>query len=689
MLPPPSFPAFWRNRLTLLTRAGYTAEVHSAQQEVPHPSAVLPVVTLASLAALCDALSQLFLYLRPTPVGTPYALDPAHYVFHAIFYGTWAHALLALPFALWALFRARRGLTHSHLAFVLQLTVTTLMLCIGTLDREFQRFLGMHVSAGWILTYGAVSRTPDVIWDALRSDRGGAWSSCIGLLVSLAYAPLALIVTSSARAPARLLTRQVLIIACVLLLAWPTVLWNFIPGGTLRQAKVRPALLLVLREVMRKPQTLPSRHEVARATRIYQDHWQKVEGKGTWRFSDPEYPLRKRAVSAVHAQGAARPNIILLQLETFRAKDMKSMNPALEGPTPTPFLDTLASDDKSAYYRRYYANAVPTVFAFMAIHTSLLSHPRKHVPTEGTAQNIEGFPSALRQHGYATAHFTGSDPDWDSQRVWLSRWYDEVHYAPEDKERDRYTFRRAAARMRELGRGNVPFFASISSISNHMPFRSPEPALDITRGDTAVAALHNTMHYTDDVVRELYETLRSEPWFDNTVLIITGDHGYDLGDRGETSGHTNLRHETTWVPLIVHGKDARLPRGLQSGVASHLDLAPTIVELAGVWDDNSYMGHSLLGAPRAHASALIMRSGHYAYETTRYGIYKPAMGDALVYAGDDLTQQRVLRAAPSVLLDEAERTARAHELLVAYTVDTDRVAPRRAPSLAQLDHDSL
>jgi phosphoglycerol transferase MdoB-like AlkP superfamily enzyme len=242
--------------------------------------------------------------------------------------------------------------------------------------------------------------------------------------------------------------------------------------------------------------------------------------------------------------------------------------------------------------------------------------------------------------------------------------------------------------MRELGRGNVPFFASISSISNHLPFRSPEPALDITRGDTAVAALHNTMHYTDDVVRELYETLRSEPWFDNTVLIITGDHGYDLGDRGESTGHTNLRHETTWVPLIVHGKDARLPRGLQPGVASHLDLAPTIVELAGVWDDNSYMGHSLLGAPRVQASALIMRSGHYAYETAGYGLYKPVTGAALVYRGDDLTQQNTLRAPPSGLLDEAERVARAHELLIAYTVDADRVAPRRVPSLAHLHDDA-
>ncbi len=682
-LPSPTS-ALWRNLRTLLTRFGYSAEVEpshgSSHRSNECSSGVLPALTLATLAAFLDALSQLFLYLRPTPVGTPYTLDPAHYVFHAIYYGTWAHALLALPFVLWAVARARRGAGNTPHAFVLQLAITTLLLCIGTLDREFQRFLGMHLSAGWLLTYGAVTRTPDVIWDALRSDRGGAWSSCVGLAVSFAYAPVAFLVASSLKHKSKDVRRyaspKLLLTASVLLLVWPTVLWNFIPGGGFRQAKVRPALLLVLREALRKPHPLPSAQALAHATRIYQEDWLKAEAGGRWEFADPEYPLRRRAVSAAPEPLQRPPNVILLQLETFRAKDMKSMNPTLEGPAPTPFLDALAADANSAYYRRYYASGVPTVFAFMAIHTSLLTHPRKHVPTEGTAHNIEGFPSALRLHGYSTAHFTGSDPDWDSQRVWLTRWYDEVHYSPKDKERDRLTFRRAATRIKELGRGNAPFFASISSISNHTPFRSPEPALNITDGSTAVAALHNTMRYTDDVVRELYESLQGEPWFENTVLMITGDHGYDLGDRGEAGGHENLRHETTWVPLIIHGQDRRLPRGLQTGVASHVDLAPTIVELSGVWDANSYMGHSLLGAPRAHATALVLRSGHYASETRTHSIYKPAGRLPMVYAADDLSQLRELSNVPASLLAKTEQSARAHELLVAYAIDTDRVAPR-------------
>ena len=138
------------------------------------------------------------------------------------------------------------------------------------------------------------------------------------------------------------------------------------------------------------------------------------------------------------------------------------------------------------------------------------------------------------------------------------------------------------------------------------------------------------MHYTDDVVRELYTTLSHEPWFANTIWIITGDHAFDLGDRGEVGGNDNLRHETTWVPLIVHGASLA---GEQPGVGSHFDLAPTILELASVWDDNSFMGRSLLNADPAHADALIVRHGSYAYEAPDFSLYGPAAGDALAYAG--------------------------------------------------------
>ncbi len=643
------------------------------------PSALARPLWLSFTAATLDALLNAHLYLRPSPLGGDFALRPGPYLLRAVYYGFWGHALIAAPFVGLGLWRARahqeahRGLT------LLQLAVTGALLLAGSLDREFQRFLGSHISAAWLSTYAAVDHTPSVIWRALAEDRGGSWSAGVGLLAACAYVPLGMY-SSRWQLPARWATRGRVAGLLFVLLLWPTVLWNFIPGGIQRQNKVRPVLLTLLAELRRAPIHAPPAPELEDATAIYRREWLARDASHAWAFDDALFPMRKHFVGH-EAASAAQPNFILLSLETFRAKDMASFHDGAPRPPATPFLDQLAAAPQSALFSRYYSSGVPTVYAFMSIHTGLLMHPTRNLVAEATTQTIEGFPEALHRHGYYNVHFTGSDPDWDSQRVWLRRWYDEIDYQPADAERDRYTFRRAAARLRELGRGRSPFFATLSSISNHTPFHSPEPALDLPSGPEvpgAEARLRNTMHYTDDVVRELFESLRDEPWFSHTIWIITGDHAFDLGERGEVLGHDNLRHETTWVPLIVHGSDERLPRGKQTRVASHVDLAPTITELAGIYDDNGYMGHSLLGPQSPDASALILRGPHYAYETPVFSLYRPANGAPIAYAADDPAQQRPILLS-AVELGCVEQRARATQTVLSYVVDFDRQMPKEDP----------
>lgn len=636
------------------------------------PSGVERALSVALVAGLFDTALWLFLYLRPAPLGASFALDPAHYVFHGIYYGLWAQLAFALPFMGWAALatvRPWRGI------LAVQIALNTLLLLVGAVDRECQRFLGTHATVSWLDTYSAVDRTPEVIWSALADDRGGAWSSLVGIAVVLLY-PLAAWLLAWRLHHPWLHARRPRAAVVVLLLVLPTALWNWIPGGGQRKHKVRPALLLVTRELTRPAANPQDPARVAQAIDIYQAHANALEGDSGWRFIDGELPLRKHYVGPPEPSPSTPPNVIVLQLETFRAKDMRSMNPKLEGPAPTPFLDALANHPDSTYFRRYYASGVPTVHAFMALNASLLMHPTRSLPAEATTDHIESFATLLRRHGYRALHFTGSDPDWDSQRVWLNRWYDEVHFEPGDRERDRRTFRRASKRLREVARTSQPFMAYLSSITNHTPFNNPEPELSISDGDSSVDDLHNTMRYTDDVVRELYESLRGEPWFANTVWVVVGDHGFDLGERGESGGHDNLRHETTWVPLIVHGAGRGMPAGARACVASHLDIAPTILSIAGIRDDNSFMGHALTERACDRREALVIRGDNFAYETSEHSLFRSADGQALAYAGDDLTQTHALDQVPNALLQRGVELATAYSEVLRYVVDRDLIAPR-------------
>src|SRR3712207_8927091 len=54
-------------------------------------------------------------------------------------------------------------------------------------------------------------------------------------------------------------------------------------------------------------------------------------------------------------------------------------------------------------------------------------------------------------------------------------------------------------------------------------------------------AINNTMRYTDDVVREFVESLEKEPWFARTLVIVVGDHGYELGRSEEHTSELQSR----------------------------------------------------------------------------------------------------------------------------------------------------
>jgi len=79
---------------------------------------------------------------------------------------------------------------------------------------------------------------------------------------------------------------------------------------------------------------------------------------------------------------------------------------------------------------------------------------------------------------------------------------------------------------------------------------------------------------------------------DNTVIIVTSDHGEEFMEHGDL-GHLNkLYDELLHVPLIIAGPD--LPRERIENQVSHVDLAPTIIDLAGLKVDPLFLGSSLI-----------------------------------------------------------------------------------------------
>ncbi|MEJ6009735.1 LTA synthase family protein [Novosphingobium aquae] len=631
------------------------------------------MVRIWACGCACAVLLQLALYMRPGPLGVPFVLDRWNYLPAALFFTAYGVGLSVLPFWLGLLVLSGKR-ARALLAFGAALAVGAL-LAVDHINHELQRFMGIRLSPELLAIYHGWNAPPSAIISALGDDRGGPWSSLGLLAVPLMLFPWLLKqsgkLTWRLKAPWR---RTVLgALGCGLFLA-PAWAWHIEPGSQLRKDRVAPSILALAREIGASFDIVKvDPDQVADDAANFRRDWLAADRSGDWTFGDLAYPYWRSCKHPATSQ--SRSNVVLIVLETFRAKNMRSFNAASPELT-TPFLDTLTANPASAFWPRYHTNGVPTAYAVQALMTGIPPHNARMVWKTATGTRFDSLPSILRKAGYHTAYYSGSDPDWDNQRYWFLKWFDAISYHQEDQEQDRHTFRRAARDLMSRRQDDRPFLLVIQSITNHVPFRLPESRFAGVGSGEAVDRINATMRYTDDVVREFVGTLSSATWFEDTIFVITGDHGFDLGDRGSSGSLTNLRPETTWVPLIIY-RPAGLPiRGAQPAVGSHIDLGPTILGLLGICDKIAAAGHDLLTVEPALSQALVVKNGAIALATSAYSLYLPPEdGAPMLYAGDDALAEHDLAALyPEVvraLSAKARGSARLNDALIA----SNRIRP--------------
>jgi arylsulfatase A-like enzyme len=601
---------------------------------------------------------------RPDPFGQPLVGKFDWYWFHAVAYDVQQATELARPVG-WLLVVAavvgQAGVRRwaVGLSAGLVMLATALAVPLAQVDLEVMRFVGSHLS--WTL---ASTYVGPALWSELprllSHDAGGPY---VGVAL-LFMAPLAQgwlqwrawrRPASEHRWPWRLGG-----LALGTLAAWllTEVIW---PGHT-RTWRLRPIVSIVREELaFTRPPPLPAEQR-QRAAGEHEARWRAGHPGQTTTFADPSRPLwhlspwracqqspegagcaddrdhdgapqRSDCDDArpdVHPGAAEVPgdgvdqdcsgadaqpwNILLLVLESHRAV---SVGHVFGGKTSSPELDRLASQGYAQ--GRAVAASLPTIGSFMAIHTGVLACAECQVATQFATARLPGLPATLREHGYYTRFFSAFDPAWDNQNAWLRRWYDEVDYdrsREEDADLLAHVGDWLHDRWPQEARGR-PFLVTATTRSNHFPF--PRVAgVERTGDESWPARMHDTMRYTDAAVGRLIERLRKEPWFAHTVVVVTGDHGYPLGEHGAWYLYETLHIEATGVPLVLvgdHPKLTRLRGKLALEPASHVDLAPTVLDLAGIDESGAWMGRSLL--TDAPGVALTYKEKHAAIERGR------------------------------------------------------------------------
>jgi hypothetical protein len=618
------------------------------------------------------ALLQLILYLRPSPYGGPFLLAWRTFIVRPLVYELLSTWLIALPFLLLGLALYRRPLPGrwrvAHWALAGLMAVNLL---IAAFDHELYRFLGLRLGPNFLDVYADPTTLADTLFlNILARDRGGPFLAPI-----LCLAAPALYLWWAARMIRRrartgsspgLRYRRDWAIALVPLAIGLT--GYALAHARFRLSRLEPAPFAIVRDYAWSYEDENPPGDPVALGRAWQARWLAGSTDRRWRFPDPQRPYVREPADPSSPRAEDRWNVIIVQLESVRGVDTGHLRPDRR-PSPTPYLDALAARPDAAVWTRGLTFGPPSINGRFALQCSITPSSRRFI-TSQTRTSFYCLSDALRRQGYRTEMFSAGDIDMDNSTVWVQRMYDKLWRYPEEGQRDREIFRHAASRIRELGRRG-PFLATLISASNHHPFRSPEPKLDVAGYRSVRDRILNTERYTDDVVRELIESLRSEPWFGRTLVVVNSDHGYNLGEHGGLTGAYSLYRESVWTPFLIVGPHPRLPVGRHDEVVTLLDIAPTLADLIGLRERNPWQGHSLLSLASGRTIRFGFRDSLLAETGSWSAVTDPGDGRARLFdARADWLQRRDLSGRdPSLarrLLAEADRDRRFNDYLLRH-----------------------
>lgn len=305
-------------------------------------------------------------------------------------------------------------------------------------------------------------------------------------------------------------------------------------------------------------------------------------------------------------------NVILLVMDTMRADSFETFAGA-KHVARTPAFDAFAK--KSTVFTAAYDNenwtkpSVATTLSGLYPSTHDTKHDTSKLPDE-----VELLSERLRHDGFATAGFVangyvsdkfGFEQGWDVFRNYIRE------SKPSEAE---HVFADALAwhaKHTAAGAKAKPFFLYLQTIDPHVTYRvereywSPffegeysgplGPSIDaedqvklskkqIKATDRDLAWLRamywGEVSYHDVQLGKFLSELEARKALDNTLVVITNDHGEELGERGRFGHGHQVFEEMIRAPLIVHYPPV-FPAKVVTDIVEHVDVAPTIIDTLG------------------------------------------------------------------------------------------------------------
>jgi len=285
------------------------------------------------------------------------------------------------------------------------------------------------------------------------------------------------------------------------------------------------------------------------------------------------------------------PNLILITVDTLRADHVGIYG----GQVKTPSMDQLGR--AGLVFTRTYSHVPLT----LPSHCSLLTGTIP--PVHGVRDNGYRFPQKnktlteiLKENGYLTAAFVGAFP-LDS-RFGLDIGFDlyDDNYGSRNLQRDLTFVERKAEEVTNKAstwlenHKDKNFFLWVHYFDPHAPYEPPPPFSEEYQG----REYEGEIAYTDQQIGRLLRKLKSLGLIDDTIIILTADHGESLGEHQEKTHGIFIYDSTLRVPLIFYNPKIFPKSRKISELTCLSDVFPTILDILNIpYNSGQIQGKSL------------------------------------------------------------------------------------------------
>ena len=290
----------------------------------------------------------------------------------------------------------------------------------------------------------------------------------------------------------------------------------------------------------------------------------------------------------------SKPNVVLIIMESFGREYIGAFNKNNEIKnyvSYTPFLDSLAN--KSLIFTNAFSNGRQSIEALPSILASLPSFKVPFTSSPYANQEIQSLVSVFNELDYSTSFFHGA-PNGSMGFLGLSNILGFDNYFGKNEFNDNSLYDGywgiwdepfLGFMKDELDKFKEPFFSTFFSLTSHEPFKVPKEYKDVfPKGEVD---MHQVIGYSDNALRTFFNSSKSEPWFKNTLFIITADHCNQFWYPFYREPINRFA-----IPIIFYHPNNSF-RGENSELSQQLDIFPSIIDLVGYNKPINSWGRSL------------------------------------------------------------------------------------------------